>query len=54
MYIENKSESLDGPGRISWVEFSKPGRSFYYQGRRLEKTKSEHNRRVASQLNTKC
>jgi hypothetical protein len=40
MYIENKSEGLDGPGRIGWVEFSKSGRSFYYQGRRLQKTKS--------------
>jgi hypothetical protein len=44
--IENKGlDGLDGPGRIGWVEFSKTGRSFYYQGRRLKKTKSgfKHN-----------
>lgn len=45
MYIENKGEGLDGPGRIGWVEYSKSGRSFYYQGRQLQKTKSgyKHN-----------
>jgi hypothetical protein len=45
MYVENKSEGLDGPGRIGWVGFSKSGRSFYYKGRRLQKTKSgyKHN-----------
>ncbi len=32
MYIENKSEGLDGPGRIGWVEFSKSGRSFKLYG----------------------
>ncbi len=40
MYVEDKSGGLDGPGRIGWVEFSKSGRSFYYQGRCLQKIKS--------------
>jgi hypothetical protein len=40
MYIECKSEGLDGPGRIGWVEFSRSMRSFYYGGRRFQKTKS--------------
>ena len=40
MYIECKSEGLDGPGRIGWVEFSRSMRSFYYAGRRFQKTKS--------------
>ncbi len=40
MYIENKNYGLDGPGRIGWVEFSRSGRSFYYRGKRFEKTKS--------------
>lgn len=40
MYIECKAGSLQGPGRIGWVEFSRSGRSVYYAGKRLEKTKS--------------
>jgi hypothetical protein len=40
MYIECKSEGLDGRGRIGWVEFSRSMRSFYYGGRRFQKTKS--------------
>lgn len=40
MYIECKSGGLDGPGRIGWVEFSRSVRSFYYAGKRFEKTKS--------------
>ncbi len=40
MYIECKSGGLDGPGRIGWVEFSRSMRSFYYAGRRYQKTKS--------------
>jgi hypothetical protein len=40
MYIEWKSGSKPRPGRIGWVETSKAGRSFYYQGMRLLKTKS--------------
>lgn len=39
MYIERK-DGLEGPGRIGWVEFSKSVRSFYYGGKRFEKTKS--------------
>jgi hypothetical protein len=49
MYIENKSEGLDGLGRIGWVELSKSGQSFYYQGRRLQKTKSDTNTIVLRQ-----
>ena len=33
MYIENKSEGLNGPARIGRVTFSKSGRSVHYQGR---------------------
>jgi len=40
MYIECKNGGLDGPGRIGWVEFSRSMRSFYYAGRRFQKTKS--------------
>jgi hypothetical protein len=40
MYVENKSEGLDGDGRIGWVELSRTGRTFQYNGRRLLKTKS--------------
>lgn len=39
MYVENKSGGLDGEGRIGWVELSKTGRTFQYQGRRLAKVK---------------
>jgi hypothetical protein len=37
MYIEFKGTGLNGPARIGNVEFSKSGRSVYYQGRRLQK-----------------
>ena len=40
MYIECKSAGLNGPGRIGWVELSRSTRSFYYAGKRFEKTKS--------------
>lgn len=40
MYIECKGGGLDGPARIGWVEFSRSGRSLYYAGKRLAKTKS--------------
>ena len=33
MYIEDKSQSLNGPARIGRVTFSKTGRTFRYQGR---------------------
>ena len=39
MYIECKN-GLEGPGRIGWVEFSKSRPSFYYAGKRFQKTKS--------------
>ena len=35
MYVELKTGFNDnGPATISWVEFSKTGRSVYYRGRR--------------------
>jgi hypothetical protein len=33
MYIESKSEGLNGPARIGRVTFSKSGRSVHYAGR---------------------
>jgi hypothetical protein len=39
MYIENKSESLNGPARIGRVTFSKSGRSLTYGGREFHPTK---------------
>lgn len=32
MYIENKSDGLEGPARIGRVYFSKSGKSLYYAG----------------------
>ena len=45
MYIERKDGGLDGPGRIGWVELSRTARSYVYNGRRFNKTKSgfKHN-----------
>lgn len=40
MYIECKSVGLDGTGRIGWIELSRSARSYYYGGKRFEKTKS--------------
>ena len=40
MYIECKDGSLDGPGRIGWVEISRTSRSYVYQGRRFIKAGS--------------
>jgi hypothetical protein len=40
MYIERKGGQVDGPGRIGWVDFSRSGRSYIYQGKRFNKTKS--------------
>jgi hypothetical protein len=40
MYIENKSEGLNGPARIGRVTFSKSGRSVHYQGRTFLKVGS--------------
>jgi hypothetical protein len=39
MYIENKSDGLNGPARIGWVSFSKSGRSIYYKDKRFESLK---------------
>ena len=39
MYIECKSGSLNGPGRIGWVTFSRSVRSYYYNGKTYQKTK---------------
>ena len=36
MYIEDKSEGLEGPARIGWVEFSKTGRTLRYRGREFQ------------------
>jgi len=35
MYVERKGDSLDGPGRICWVELSRSKRSYRYRGREL-------------------
>lgn len=45
MYIERKDGSLEGLGRIGWVELSRTGRSYVYNGRCFNKTKSgyKHN-----------
>lgn len=40
MYIEDKSQSLNGPARIGRVTFSKTGRTLRYGGREFQKTKS--------------
>ena len=41
MYIELKSEQHDrGPARIGRVAFSRTGRTVYYSGRRLERSRS--------------
>jgi len=39
MYIEDKSEGLDGPARIGRVFFSKSGRTIYYRGKRFQSLK---------------
>ena len=36
MYIENKSDALNGPARIGRVRFSKTGRSLTYRGRTFQ------------------
>jgi hypothetical protein len=35
MYIESKTESLNGPARIGRVTFSKTGLSIYYRGKKF-------------------
>lgn len=39
MYIENKSECLNGPAKIGRVTFSKTGRSLSYDGRTFQSLK---------------
>jgi hypothetical protein len=39
MYIECKGGSLTGPGRIGRVQFSKTGRTLYYNGSRFKSLK---------------
>jgi hypothetical protein len=38
MYIEDKSEGLDGPARVGRVTFSRSGRSLYYRGREFRRS----------------
>ncbi|MBN1788831.1 MAG: hypothetical protein JW806_10630, partial [Sedimentisphaerales bacterium] len=33
MYIEDKGDGLEGPGRIGWVEITRTGRSYKYKGK---------------------
>jgi hypothetical protein len=37
MYIEDKSGGLEGPGRIGWVEITRTGRSYRYNGKLYKK-----------------
>lgn len=39
MYIENKSEGLEGEARIGRVYFSKTKKTLYYQGQRFQSLK---------------
>ena len=39
MYIEDKSEGLEGPARIGRVYFSKSGKSIYYRGLKFQSLK---------------
>lgn len=39
MYIEDKSDSLNGPARIGRVSFSKSGQSIHYRGRTFQSLK---------------
>ncbi|MEO9819771.1 MAG: 1-deoxy-D-xylulose-5-phosphate synthase [Paracoccaceae bacterium] len=39
MYIESKSEGLEGPAVIGRVYFSKSGKTLYYQGLRFQSLK---------------
>src|SRR5262249_9403220 len=39
MHIEDKSNGLEGPGRIGRVQFSKTGKSVYYGGRTFQTLK---------------
>lgn len=39
MYIENKSEGLEGPAVIGRVHFSKSGKTLYYNGLKFQSLK---------------
>ena len=39
MYIEDKSEDIEGEARIGRVYFSKSGKTLYYRGRRFQSLK---------------
>ena len=39
MYIEDKSEDLEGDARIGRVYFSKSGKTLYYRGKRFKSLK---------------
>jgi len=39
MYIENKSEGLNGPARIGLVTFSKTAKTIYYQDKTFQSLK---------------
>ncbi|MEO9518008.1 MAG: 1-deoxy-D-xylulose-5-phosphate synthase [Paracoccaceae bacterium] len=39
MYIESKSEGLEGPAGIGRVYFSKSGKTLHYQGLRFQRLK---------------
>ncbi|QEY19093.1 1-deoxy-D-xylulose-5-phosphate synthase [Cellvibrio sp. KY-GH-1] len=39
MYVEDKSEGLDGAARIGRVYFSKSGKTLYYRGKKFQSLK---------------
>ena len=39
MYVELKSGGDRGPAWIGWVSFSKTGKTVYYRGRQLQRTR---------------
>ncbi|QDT88574.1 1-deoxy-D-xylulose-5-phosphate synthase [Gimesia algae] len=39
MYVEDKSDGLEGEARIGRVYFSKSGKTLYYRGRRFQSLK---------------
>ncbi|MGD9816251.1 MAG: 1-deoxy-D-xylulose-5-phosphate synthase [Hyphomonadaceae bacterium] len=41
MYIENKSEGLNGPARIGRVTFNRTGKSLRYRGRTFQSLKGQ-------------
>ena len=51
MYLEDKSEDLNGPARIGRVTFSKSGRSVHYVGRTLLKVGSGYKYNHIAEVN---